>query len=401
MSETWLLVIAAGTVLGIAVLAFAAIRLHGLATGFERLEEQLPKPADLQSLGRALDAQRQTTEKLPALVAEKVAGQVEVGLDPLKGEIGRLSEAQQAALGEISEALARSHNHFSQAVLTLNQDGSLSEWVSSLRDTAEPFQKATSSLELHYQTARQLLGSTGELVSQWASQREAVEGAFQHFSAMVERSAAAETTHLRDIEHRVMQRLEEVASTNTTVSQALSELQTTSRNTMASHQNLAQSVQDTVLKVGELADLGQRTQEQHHELVRAQKGVQQGFDAWRQQMERGVAEFQRKLEELPTRVATSLEEKTRTTIEGIQNLGQQLGDAQATHAQQLTDLRQKQEAVIETQTRLVRRQETLVGEVEEWITQLPTRTVQISILALLACQLVVLGVMAYGIFQIG
>ncbi len=233
MSETWLIVIAAGVVAGVGILVWSARSMGGLAAGLERLETQLPGPADLQQLSQALDAQRRTTEQLPELVSGAVASEVKVGLTPLQSELRGMSKTQQGALGQVSNALAQSHNHFTRAVMTLNHDGSLSEWVTSLHDTAEPFQKAATTLVQHSETTRQILSSTGELVRECAGQRQAVERAFTHFSDMVERSATEETVSLRDIEHRVMQRLEEVAETNSLVAQSLSELQTTHRSHLA------------------------------------------------------------------------------------------------------------------------------------------------------------------------
>lgn len=399
MSEIWLIVIAAGVAAAVGALVWSARSLKGLAHGLERLETQLPGPPDLQRLGQALDAQRQATQQLPGIVAGTVANEVQSGLAPVQGELAALSKTQQQALGQVSTALSQSHDHFTRAVMTLDHDGSLSEWVGSLRDTTEPFQKATTTLVQHSETTRQILSTAGELVRECAGQRQAVETAFKHFSEMVERSATEETVHLRDIEHRVMQRLEEVAETNTMVSQSLSELQTTHRSHLAAQQNLAQAVEDTVGQVGELIDLGHQTQQQHHELVRTQQEVQRGFSAWREDMDQGLARFQKRLEETPARVAANVERSTRETLDGIRQIGGEIREHQQQNAAALERVRQQQDAVVQAQAQLVRRQEVLMDEAESWMERLSARGLQLAIVGLLVGQLIVLGVLTYGVFN--
>jgi hypothetical protein len=399
MVEIWLIVIAAGVASSAGVLVWSGRGVKGLAAGLEHLESRLPRPEDLKRLSLALDAQRQVTEKLPAMVAGAVAQEVQSGLAPLKNEIGGLAKTQESAMGQVSQALSQSHQHFTRAVMTLNHDGSLSEWIASLRDTAEPFQQATATLVQHADATRHILTSTGELARECAGQRQAVESAFTHFSAMVERASTEETVHLRDIEHRVMQRLEEVAETNSMVAHSLSELQTTHQSHLAAQQNLAQAVEDTVVKVGELTDLGRQTQRQHHELVRAQQEVQTGFTAWRDDMDKGLERFQKRLEETPARVAASVENSTRETLDAVRQIGAELRQNHETHAKAVDGTQRRQEAVVKTQAQLVGRQEALLSEVEEWMTRLPSRSFQLAILVLLACQLVVLGLLTYGLFN--
>jgi hypothetical protein len=158
-------------------------------------------------------------------------------------------------------------------------------------------------------------------------------------------------------------------------------------------------VEDTVVKVGELTDLGRQTQRQHHELVRAQQEVQTGFTAWRDDMDKGLERFQKRLEETPARVAASVENSTRETLDAVRQIGAELRQNHETHAKAVDGTQRRQEAVVKTQAQLVGRQEALLSEVEEWMTRLPSRSFQLAILVLLACQLVVLGLLTYGLFN--
>ena len=193
------------------IMAFAVKLLFDLSTGLKRLGRNLPASEDLNALRQTIETQRQATEKLPDQLAGRVAGEVSRGLEPLHASVGQLTKEHRQAMGQLTQTLSGSHQHLNQVLLALDRNGSLGEWVTSFRDTTEPFQLATQALTQHYETGGKLLATTGELVRQWSDQREAVQVAFRSFSETVERSQAAETTHLRDIEHRVMNRLEEVA----------------------------------------------------------------------------------------------------------------------------------------------------------------------------------------------
>lgn len=367
-------------ILGLIGCAIGIKFLYDLSTGLRTLGEHLPTIRDLTELRQAIAAQHQLAEQLPAQISSRVAGEVRGGLEPVKGSIDRLGQT-----------LSTSHEHLNQVLAALDQEGELGEWVVGFRETAQPFRLAAETLDHHYQTNTQLLSTAGTLVQDWAQQREAVLEAFRGFSAMVERSQAAETTHLRDIEHRVMQRLEEVAASSATTAHNLSELQTSGRRMQEAHESLAQTVETTVGKVSELIDLGHQTQAQHHELIRAQEGVQKRFEKWHADIDERIARFLRDLEQTPARVGAALEKTVQPASTAIAALGQKLESFHREHAEAIEALVRKQDAVHERQTQLVAAQQRALDAAKSQLALLPSRQLQAVIVGLLGVQTLLLG----------
>jgi hypothetical protein len=387
--------IALGVLLLLAI-GFGLKLLWDLAAGLRRLGSHLPTTEDLAALRQAIAAQQEATRRLPDELAKRVAAEVGSGIKPLEAAFSRLAETNHAALGQLSGRLEASHERLGQVLAGLDRAGGLGEWVTSFRDCAEPFQLAAQSLETHYETSGRLLSTTGELVTQLAGHREAVEHAFLTFSEAVTRSQAAETTHLRDIEHRVMNRLEEVAEIQNLVAQALSELQTASRRTQEAHESLAETVRATVEKVNELLDAGRQTQSQHHELIRAQEGLQKRFATWHSGLEECIQRFQQNLEQLPVRVGQALQQATQQALAAIETLGHKLERFHEQHARALDAVAQRQAAVSEDQARLLERQERLLAETKRQAALAPIRTLQAAAVGLLVLQAILLGVLALG-----
>ena len=370
-------------VIGVVVLAFVAKLLYDLLYSLRRLEGNVGE----------LAGHKQILTSLPG----QVAGEVRKGLQPVEESLRGLIVENRQTLEELTTRLETSHQHLDQALLTLDRDGYLGDWVSSFRETAEPFQLATNALTDHYKTSGELLSTTGELVRHWSDEREAVQLAFRSFSETVERSQAAETTHLRDIEHRVMNRLEEVAETNSTVSHALSELQVASGRTLEAHENLADTVRSTVDKVGELLDLGQRTQEQHHQLIRGQEAVQKRFTNWHEGMETRIERFQRHLEEIPVKIGMAFQQQVEKAVEAFARLGSQIDAFHGEHTRILDETARRQAAVVERQGELAELESRVLDKLRRQAGLLPTRNLQVATLALLAVQVVLLGIVALAL----
>jgi len=383
-------------VLLLAASAVALKLLWELAAGLRSLPARLPSAQDLAALREAIAAQAETARRLPAELAERVAGEVGSGIAPLEAAFRGLAASNQTALGRLGERLEASHQRLGEVVATLDHNGGLGEWVTSFRDAAEPFQLAAQSVAAHYDTGGRLLTTTGELVAQLAGHRDAVELAFQTFSESVTRSQAAETTHLRDIEHRVMNRLEEVAEIQNLVAQALSELQTASRRTQEAHESLAESVRSTVETVNELLDLGRQTQSRHYELIGAQEELQKRFDRWHAGLEERIQRFQQNLEQLPVRVSGALQQSTQKALAAIEGLGARLEGFHGEHARAVDAVTQRQATVVEDHARLLARQEHFLEAVARQAALAPSRTLQVGTLAVLAVQTVLVGVLALG-----
>ncbi len=365
MLEAALIATVAG-VLALAVMVFRSSRLLERLGGVVPDRSLVERLAGLQeSLARSLDAQRQAVEQLPRQVAGAVSGEIR----------------------PLAESLQRSHDHFSAAVLTLDQEGSLSEWVGGIRDAVQPLQAVSAAVERHYETAGKVLHTTSGLVEQWASQREAVVHAFEAFAETVERSSAAETTHLRDIEHRVMNRLEEVAETNANVAHSLSELQVASRQAAETQTGLGRSVETTVVRTGELIDLGKQTQGQLHELMRAQQAGLQELGRFQKDADQGMLQLRSSIGQIAEATTQSLEQarqEAARSVHGLQNL---LGEFHRRHGEKLSQLEARQEAVARREEEAAREQKALAGELRGLLTALPERRMQKLAAVLLAVQI--------------
>lgn len=371
----------AGMIIGLLALFFVAKLLHDLLSSLRPLERNVD----------AISAQRRVVEALPTRVAEEVRK----GLEPVNGSVQRLTEESQQVLKTLGSQLANSHEHLDRVLLTLDRDGYMGDWVTSFRETAEPFQLATQALTAHYETSGKLLSTTGELARYWSEEREAVQDAFSKFSEMVERSAASEAHHLQTIEHRVMSRLEEVAETNSTVSHALSELQTASRHTLEAHESLSDTVRSTVDKVSELLDLGHRTQAQHHELIRAQETVQQRVVSWHDGMEQRIGRFQKHLEETPVRIGAAFKAQVEGAVKAFGTLGGKLDNLHKEQTRHLQETARHQSSVVEQHGKLIEQQKNVLAELRRTLGLLPNRNLQLAALALLAAQTVMLGVLIF------
>jgi regulator of sigma D len=388
MSDTASILAVLGLAL-VGVSVYSAWRLTALSQAVRPLQTALPDRALVEqltslqkSLRESVDAQRTAVQELPRTISGVVSTEVRGGLDPARKEIASLAQESRS----LSQALARSHDHLSQAVLTLNQDGTLGEWVGGFREAVEPLQSVSSAIERHYETAGQVLQTTSGLVEQWAAQREAVVQAFQKFSLTVERSAAAETTHLRDIENRLMNRLEEVAETNATVAKALSELQTAGRNALETSADLTSSVEKTRQQIAELLDLGRQTQTQHLELIRLQQQVQKDFGEWDRRTGQQMTELHNSIGQIArssTEALNALHKGTQQAVNSLAALLQKLHESQT---QAIQELHKAQEAAAARQDATARRQSEIVDQVRSLLAGLPTRRDQRLSLILLGSQ---------------
>lgn len=372
-------------VLGLISLALGVKLLYDLSAGLRGLSAQLPTTHDLRELRQAITAQHQLAEQLPVQIASRVAGEVRNGLVPVKG-----------AIESLGQTLAESHERLNQVLASLDREGELGEWVVGFRETAQPFQLAAETLAHHYQTNTQLLNTAGTLVQDWGVQREAVQKAFFDFSAMVERSQAAEITHLRDIEHRIMQRLEEVAESSATAAHNLSELQTSGRRMQEAHESLGQTVETTVGKVSELLDLGRQTQTQHHELIRAQESVQKYFEKWHVEIDERIGRFLHGLEQAPARVGATLEATLLPAANAIGELGKKLEGFHRQHSESLAAMVRQQNTVNERQAKLVEAQQRMLESTQRQLGLLPSRQLQVAILALVGLQTLIMGALVLG-----
>jgi len=208
-----------------------------------------------RALSQSLVSHEKVVKQLPTTISTRIADEVHTGLAPLNTEIGKLTYA-----------LSHDHEQFIMALNTLNSDGKLSEWVNEFREAIEPLQATTSALTQHYTTSQKVLETVQSLAVEMASVRQTTESSFKRITTAVEHWEATETTHMRDIEHRVMARLEEVADIHDRVANGLSEQQTATTTLLSSNRELDKSVQKITGIVEGFHNLSEQIDTQYHNL---------------------------------------------------------------------------------------------------------------------------------------
>ena len=146
--------------------------LGKIARSFDTLGQQIPSAEMLQQFhttGQALTK---------ALEAQNLSHEIRTGIEPLQQDL---------------------HN----ALMLINTDGYLSEWVNSLQAGVEPFTKCTASISDLYTTANKILSCMGDLAAQWSQQRRTIEITHTRFAEAIENWTVDQTTHSHNIEQRI------------------------------------------------------------------------------------------------------------------------------------------------------------------------------------------------------
>ena len=352
-----------------------------------------------KDLSHSLTTHQKVVETMPELLSRKVADQITQGIEPLSNEIATLSKKTEVSIARLSHILGISHDHFLKALVTLNEDGKLTEWVSAFREAVDPLQSTALAIEKHYAVSRELVQNTGNLAIKWGEHWSSVETSFSRFSDVIARWAADEASHLRDTESRVMKRLEEVAGTNAQIAESLSELQTTRTRLMESNESLTRSVQQTANNIEALIRLSQVLQHQHQQDLRAQGEFQEAFRAWQTGIQSQTDAFQVQIRTMTASASKTMEELSTHVQDSIHQMGEMIRAFHHTHGQALDKLIQLHEASHEKQTQLAVKQGVLVDRMAGMITDLPARKIQLIQLGVTITQLIALGVLTYGIFS--
>jgi ABC-type transporter Mla subunit MlaD len=387
------------TGIGVVILVILSLKsgkiLNHLTQSFETVEKNIPERHLLENIGTAsgelsssLDAHKKVVVELPQLVSRNLSKEVQTGIDPVKVELSSLSENTKETMSRITGSLEESHKQFIGALLTLNAEGRLTEWVNAFREVVEPLQSSASSLKQHYDTAERLLKTTEDLVVQWTGQRQVVENAFKNFSEAVQRWTVEETTRFSDVEHRIMNRLEEVANTNALVSQSLSELQTAQTNMTGSQRELSDTVKQMVLKMREIMEVVQRSQEQHVQLNRGQAEMQNQVKTLLSEMENRTKALDNRI----NKILSEFESVHRTFAESVQNAIKDMNhttkDFNKEHTKAIESLRKKHEQLVESQGHFVEKQELFFNQLNTFLDRVPTKKHQVVLTVCFSIQLV-------------
>lgn len=317
------------------------------------------------ALSSTIDAHKEVVQELPALVGAKVSSQVECGLRPFSQELQTLNGRTITSLKELQSKLGQDHHLFSQALLTLNSQGDLSEWVNKFREVIEPLQKTSTSLEQHYQTSQGILRTVQSVVVEFSGIRKSAESSFERITTVVEHWEASQSTHMRDIENRILSRLEEVADIQDKVANGLSEQQVATAKLSASNDELCRSVKQVNEVVGGMRDLNLKIDDNYRqsfnqisqksdEMVVQVSNLRQQADHWLKRVAGAVERWEK---DENTHMRT-IESRVMERLKEVANTHKQIGE-------ELTALQHASNKVLEGQSQMQKSTEHVVKAIEQ------------------------------------
>jgi len=326
------------------------------------IQQNIPKKSLVEKintnsseLSASIATNTKVAQTLPELISHHVSSEVSLGLMPFGQEIRKLNEHTNISIDNLIDKLSQDHKLFAQALTTLNSEGYLTEWVDNFREVVEPLQKTSAALEDHYNTSQQVLKTVQALVVELAGVRTTAESSFERITTVVEHWEATENTHMRDIENRIMARLEEVADINDRVGNGLLEQQTATTQLLASNTQLNNSVREVMGIVEGLQHLSQRIdaqyQESYHKITQTTEklvveaaGLRQTSDGWLKRIasviERWEADETTHMRSIEKRIMERLQEVAATH----QKITDELSELQAVSVRVLKSQDQMQQS---------------------------------------------------------
>lgn len=251
--------------------------------------EQTKAGVELSAQGlrdTVMDARTVMTD-FPSVLTKTVSAELRTALEPLQEQMASTFDQTQARLSESSDLLKNSmmevcgsQNLLQRTLATINQDGHLGEWVEALRSAAVPLQESVAIIEHNHKIAQELVMAHTQFGERFAGHWEHIEKCFIGFKNLVATENARDASLIASMEHRVLNRLEEVAGIHAKVAEHLSELQTALATLSASNitltQQSARSLADvgTIVKTTEVVSKHLET-----EMLRHQKFFQE-FNEW-------------------------------------------------------------------------------------------------------------------------
>ncbi|MGD9211614.1 MAG: hypothetical protein PVI90_12590 [Desulfobacteraceae bacterium] len=325
----------------------------------------------------ALESHQQMINTLPELVGDRISQEVILGIKPVKEEINQLTSDVGKRISTLTTELGQSHQDLSDTLLTINTEGYLSDWIGSLKETVTPLENATRAIEVHYVTAESLLNQSREFTTQWAGNWQNIAGKFSTFTEEFTRWASSETTHMRDIEHRIMNRLEEEAESKYLIAESLNGLQKAKTQLLESGVELNESMNKINSHMLELKAFIENTQNQHSELLHHQREFQTAFQTWQtniqdqtEVIQNTTADFVKNVESDLNTILTCVKEKINELVTDYQQLHK-------AREQQLDLLINKMTSSYDADAVLVTKQRQLVDTIEKIVNLLPNRNVQL------------------------
>jgi len=336
-----------------------------------------------QALAGALSAHKSLIGGLPEKMAGKVAQEVNSGLRPLQKTVLESAKQSTTAINSLVQGFTESHDHFVQALLTLNDDGCFTEWLEGLQRVVNPLETVANAVEDHYRTSENLLARSSEISERWSGHWEQVSQNFKNFSERFEHWTNIEAAHNHDMEQRILARLEEVGKTNHLIGSNLAELQTARTQLMNSNRELSDAVHKVVTNIREISDFNERLNQQHNQILNAQNAYQERIFSWQKEVQTRVDTMIGHLSNMSDRMNKALD-----------RIVEQQAQFQKRSMDSATALNVKMAEAQKAQNGLIKSQERLLNQLTAKVRTLPDKNWQIAQFAILLLIALILGIKA-------
>ncbi len=353
------------------------------ATG---LQEAMPSSSLIGAVQNTSKQMTGTLQALPQQVSSKLAAEVQAGLTPLCQRIEELTASTTRSLDRVQGSLQSSHQQLDRILLTLDEEGSLGEWVHEVSRAVEPLERTATAVAGQHETTSRVLSGLEQLAGMWGEQRDTVQTAFDRIATSIEQSEAAEQSRLSDIEARMFSQLENLETTRAAVVEGLDQLKTATASLVKTQEQLAETVGDTVRTLDGVVERADQNGERHRQLLESQRSAISELARWQKEIGSGVREFGAALREVPGAVGDELTGATRQSLEAIGQLDGRLQEFHGRQVQAATEQNHQIGLLVRQQGQALQGQTMRLDEVTERLAHLPSVGLQKWALALFTVQ---------------
>lgn len=358
----------------------------------------------LGGLSRSLVTFEKVLDQLPMQMQSVVSHGIEQGLSPLSKRIDTSSRQVANHLDSVTGAFHQGHQELRRALLTVNGDGHLGEWVAQMQQSIQPLEQTATAVERHYQTSQALLQSTTNTLYRWQGHWEKIERAFSDFNQIVAERNAGELSRFADIEQRIDHRLRELADHERLVASNLSQLQ----SAMARLDGQQERTFQTMLSCANSVDGVVKSMKELHEALREQERIDfqrvERLREWQEQIQERIAQFPphvgrlvQETRKLLAEMAEAFKATSTATFQLLrQNVAQVEAASSAWQAQQET-MSAELAATVAAHRAVVVDERKVIERVESALGQLPSRRLQAVLIAAGVLQVILLGACVYGL----
>lgn len=345
-------------------------------------------------------------------VLEKLRGLPQLTAQPITSSIATLAQSVTGAAGDVARAnerigvasnavenastalvrtttdLSARHEELSAVVTTVNGDGSLGEWIAALRTTVEPIVHTSSALGEHFDTTRSLVQTTGELVTEWAEQRKNVEREAKRLTDTMVGWAAQETAHAREVESRILKRLEEVSAIDANVAKGLARLETVDVRLAEAQTDLNHALRSTL-------DENRSLVKNMQDLIVEYRSSQQRFTKLQSELQERVLAFQKQSETMLADTRKSVDSLVAGIDRSVRTIADDLQRTHKSQEKSVQDILALHEQLAVQQRRYVDQQQSLLEQFDTRLANVPSLILQKAGVGLMIAQTVFMLVLIY------